>query len=249
MFPPSHWNVTCLWLMSELQWHPTAFLQAVWRKLTILESVIYIDMSSPLTSDLFHLIWQYPDSTGWYSIYCQISFPALRETSTYSDQQLCNKWTVRVVVYAHRNSLYNNRVVFFSFSPSQSHTKASSQLKKRAKPKDQPWLTHRVVLYPLVSSAPADVVVSLIITTGFITKKWYAVLAGTFELFMLLINNRHEQVKGPEVLWGVTVVTHTKVSGGWGTVCSTLFFFSALWIVFAGSYWHISILHISPLGR
>lgn len=68
----------------------------------------------------------------------------------------------------------------FYESPTEAKSKAA-----------QPWQSHSVALCLLVSPA-ADVVVSSIIMTGFITEKWYTVLAAKFELFMILINNRHE---------------------------------------------------------
>lgn len=55
----------------------------------------------------------------------------------------------------------------------------------------QPWQMHSVALCLLVSPA-ADVVMTLIIMSGFITEKWYAALGAKIELFMFLINNRNE---------------------------------------------------------
>lgn len=176
--------------MLELQWHPTAFFTGS-REKTDNIGVSYLRWH--MTSDLFHLIWQHPETTGWRLVFIA-RLPVFKETSNCSDQHLYNKSTVRVVVNAHRKHQYN-RAAFFSFSSvnqtQKQHGGCWRIITTKAKSKaSQPWLA--CALYLLVSSAAADALVSLIIMTGFITEKWYAVLAGKFELFMLLLNNRHE---------------------------------------------------------
>lgn len=185
MFLLSHWGVTCLWLILEFFYRQSG---DNWQHCSQLFTLTYDlwPVSPNLTISGDHWVT--------LCVYCQISSPVFKETSNCSDQHLYNKSTVRVVVNAHRKYQYN-RAAFFSFSSvnqtQKQHRCCWRIVTTKAKSKaSQPWLA--CALYLLVSSAAADALVSLIIMTGFITEKWYAVLAGKFELFMLLLNNRHE---------------------------------------------------------